>query len=34
VNAVIGRDEGKCQHCGETDVELHAPHIKSYKDHH
>lgn len=32
VNAVIGRDKATCQHCGATDIELHAHHIKSYKD--
>lgn len=33
VNAVISRDKATCQHCGANDVELHAHHIKSYKDH-
>ncbi len=33
VNAVISRDKATCQHCGATEVELHAHHIKSYKDH-
>lgn len=33
VNAVIGRDAATCQHCGVTEVEMHAHHIKSYKDH-
>lgn len=33
VNAVISRDKATCQHCGATNVELHAHHIKSYKDH-
>lgn len=33
VNAVISRDNAKCRHCGATNVELHAHHIKSYKDH-
>jgi hypothetical protein len=33
VNAVISRDRGTCQHCGATGIELHAHHIKSYKDH-
>jgi 5-methylcytosine-specific restriction endonuclease McrA len=32
VNAVISRDKAICQHCGVVDVELHAHHIKSYKD--
>jgi len=32
VNAVISRDKATCQECGATDVELHAHHIKSYKD--
>lgn len=33
VNAVISRDNATCQQCGAKDVELHAHHIKSYKDH-
>lgn len=33
VNAVIGRDMATCRHCGAREVELHAHHIKSYKDH-
>ena len=33
VNAVISRDKATCQYCGATGVELHAHHIKSYKDH-
>lgn len=33
VNAVLSRDKATCQHCGATGVELHAHHIKSYKDH-
>lgn len=32
VNAVISRDTATCQHCGATEVELHAHHIKSYRD--
>lgn len=32
VNAVIGRDNAKCQDCGATGIELHAHHIKSYRD--
>jgi len=32
VNAVISRDKATCQHCHITGVELHAHHIKSYKD--
>ena len=32
VNAVVSRDQATCQHCGNTNVELHAHHIKSYKD--
>ena len=32
VNAVVSRDKETCQHCGATQVELHAHHIKSYKD--
>lgn len=32
VNAVISRDKETCQHCGVTGVELHAHHIKSFKD--
>lgn len=33
VNAVISRDKAICQYCGSIEVELHAHHIKSYKDH-
>lgn len=33
VNAVVSRDLATCQHCGATGVELHAHHVKSYKDH-
>jgi 5-methylcytosine-specific restriction endonuclease McrA len=33
VNAVISRDMATCQHCGAKEVELHAHHIKSYRDH-
>ena len=33
VNAVIGRDKAICQHCGAIEIELHAHHIRSYKDH-
>lgn len=32
VNAVISRDNATCRQCGATGVELHAHHIKSYKD--
>ena len=32
VNAVISRDKAICQHCGASGIELHAHHIKSYKD--
>jgi hypothetical protein len=32
VNAVISRDKATCQKCGSANVELHAHHIKSYKD--
>lgn len=32
VNAIVSRDKATCQHCGATGVELHAHHIKSYKD--
>lgn len=32
-NAVISRDKATCQRCGATDTELHAHHVKSYKDH-
>ena len=32
VNAVLSRDQATCQHCGADDVELHAHHIKSYRD--
>lgn len=31
--AVLQRDKGTCQRCGATGVEMHAHHIKSYKDH-
>lgn len=31
--AVISRDKATCQHCGVQGVELHAHHIKSFKDH-
>lgn len=31
--AVISRDKATCQHCGAVGVELHAHHIKSYRDH-
>ena len=33
VNAVVSRDKAICQHCGAAEVELHAHHIKSYRDH-
>jgi 5-methylcytosine-specific restriction endonuclease McrA len=33
VNAVISRDQAICQKCGASNVELHAHHIKSYRDH-
>lgn len=33
VNAVISRDGATCQHCGARNIELHAHHIKSYRDH-
>jgi 5-methylcytosine-specific restriction endonuclease McrA len=33
VNAVISRDKATCQHCGAVGVELHAHHIKSFRDH-
>lgn len=33
VNAVMSRDKATCQKCGATDLELHAHHIKSYRDH-
>lgn len=33
VNAVISRDGAKCVRCGVSGVELHAHHIKSYRDH-
>lgn len=32
VNAVLSRDMETCQHCSATGVELHAHHIKSFKD--
>lgn len=31
--AVISRDKATCQVCGVTGVELHAHHVKPYKDH-
>ena len=31
-DAVITRDNGTCQHCGATEIELHAHHIKEYRD--
>lgn len=31
--AVISRDLATCQECGSTNVELHAHHIKPFKDH-
>ena len=31
VDAVIGRDKAICQHCGATNIELHAHHVKPYK---
>lgn len=33
VDAVIGRDLATCQSCGASNIELHAHHIKPYKDH-
>ncbi len=33
VNAVLSRDKATCQHCGVKNVDLHAHHIKSYKNH-
>ena len=33
VNAVVSRDKATCQECGVKGVELHAHHVKSYKDH-
>jgi 5-methylcytosine-specific restriction endonuclease McrA len=30
---VISRDHGRCRTCGAKDVELHAHHVKSYRDH-
>lgn len=33
VNAVVSRDGATCQHCGAKGIELHAHHIKPYKDH-
>ncbi len=33
VNAVLSRDKATCQKCGAINIELHAHHIKSYKDH-
>lgn len=31
--AVLSRDRETCQHCGASGVEMHAHHIKSFKDH-
>lgn len=31
--AVISRDHATCRHCGAQGVELHAHHVKSYRDH-
>lgn len=31
--AVLTRDKATCQHCGATDVELHAHHIKEFARH-
>ena len=33
VNAVISRDLATCRKCGAKGVELHAHHVKSYRDH-
>lgn len=33
VNAVLSRDKATCQKCGAQGIELHAHHIKSFKDH-
>lgn len=33
VNAVVSRDKATCRRCGASDVELHAHHLKSYRDH-
>lgn len=30
---VISRDKATCQHCGVTGVEMHAHHIKPFRDH-
>lgn len=32
VNAVMSRDKATCQKCGATEIELHAHHIKPFKD--
>lgn len=32
-NAVLSRDKAACQRCGARNTELHAHHIKSWKDH-
>lgn len=32
VNAVVSRDRATCQHCGARGVELHAHHIKPYRE--
>lgn len=31
VDAVISRDRATCQHCGANNIELHAHHLKPYK---
>jgi len=33
VNAVLTRDGSACRHCGAKDIELHAHHVKSFRDH-
>lgn len=33
VDKVLTRDRATCQHCGVTGIEMHAHHLKSYRDH-
>lgn len=33
VNAVLSRDKAICRKCGATGIELHAHHVKPYRDH-
>lgn len=33
VSAVLNRDEGKCRRCGRSNVQLHAHHVRPWRDH-